>query len=48
MLKKVIIKKQNNKVSKGKKKLSDKYRGILSKEDGKELQQHITQMRNEW
>jgi hypothetical protein len=29
-------------------KLSDKYRGILTKDQGKSLQAHITQMRNEW
>ena len=31
-----------------KNKLSDKYRGILSKEQGKDLNRHINQMRNEW
>ena len=31
-----------------KKKLSDKYRGILSKEQGQSLNEHITEMRNEW
>lgn len=29
-------------------KLSDKYRGVISKKDGEKLQQHIKQMRNEW
>ncbi|MDR3309507.1 MAG: hypothetical protein LBS80_06105 [Tannerella sp.] len=29
-------------------KLSDKYRGMLSKEQGQSLQAHIHQMRNEW
>ncbi len=29
-------------------KLSDKYRGILSKEDGIDLNKHIDQMRSEW
>jgi hypothetical protein len=29
-------------------KLSDKYRGMLSKKDGKDLKKHIDQMRNEW
>jgi hypothetical protein len=28
--------------------LSDKYRGILSKEDGKSLNEHINQMRGKW
>jgi hypothetical protein len=31
-----------------KQKLSDKYKGILTKEQGKELNQHIQQMRSEW
>jgi hypothetical protein len=31
-----------------KNKLSDKYRGILSKEQGNDLNQHINQMRSEW
>ena len=29
-------------------KLSDKYKGIISKEQGKELSRHISQMRSEW
>jgi len=29
-------------------KLSEKYRGILSKEEGKDLNEHIDQMRSEW
>jgi phosphopantothenoylcysteine synthetase/decarboxylase len=29
-------------------KLSDKYRGFLSKEDGQKLNEHIKQMRSEW
>jgi hypothetical protein len=29
-------------------KLSDKYRGILSKEQGQSLQAHIQKMRNGW
>ena len=29
-------------------KLSDKYRGFLSREDGQQLNNHINQMRNEW
>lgn len=29
-------------------KLSDKYKGIISKEKGAELNNHIKQMRNEW
>jgi hypothetical protein len=33
---------------KPKKSLSDKYRGILSKKQGKNLNEHIKQMREEW
>jgi hypothetical protein len=29
-------------------KLSDKYKGIISKEEGEKLNQHIQQMRSEW
>ena len=29
-------------------KLSDKYRGMISKEDGLKLNEHIKQMRSEW
>ncbi len=29
-------------------KLSDKYRGIISKEEGQKLNDHIDQMRKEW
>ncbi len=29
-------------------KLSDKYKGIISKEQGQNLNEHIKQMRNEW
>jgi len=29
-------------------KLSDKYRGFLTREDGQLLNNHINQMRNEW
>ena len=29
-------------------KLSDKYRGILTKEEGKSLNEHIIKMRTEW
>ena len=29
-------------------KLSDKYRGFLTHEDGQKLNNHISQMRNEW
>ena len=29
-------------------KLSDKYKGIMSKEQGQNLNEHIKQIRNEW
>ncbi len=29
-------------------KLSDKYKGIISKEEGEKLNEHIKQMRSEW
>jgi hypothetical protein len=29
-------------------KLSDKYRGIITKEQGQNLNEHIRQMRSEW
>jgi hypothetical protein len=29
-------------------KLSDKYKGFISKEDGQQLNDHIKQMRSEW
>jgi hypothetical protein len=34
--------------TKPKKRLSDKYRGILSKKQGENLNEHIKQMREEW
>ena len=30
------------------KKLSEKYKGIITKEQGENLSQHINQMKNEW
>ena len=30
------------------KKLSDKYRGIMTREQGQDLKRHINEMRNEW
>jgi hypothetical protein len=41
-----VLKKEN--LVKPKIKLSEKYRGIISKEKGKKLNAHIKQMRNEW
>ena len=29
-------------------KLSDKYKGFITREEGQELNNHINQMRNEW
>ncbi len=29
-------------------KLSDKYKGIITKEQGQNLNEHVKQMRNEW
>ena len=29
-------------------KLSDKYKGFITKEEGRELNRHINEMRNEW
>jgi hypothetical protein len=42
----IKIIKQN--ISADKTKLSEKYRGIISKEQGNNLKEHIKQMRNEW
>jgi len=41
-----IFRRENNEPVKTK--LSDKYRGFLSREDGQLLNNHINQMRNEW
>ena len=43
-----LIKVLKEDVATGKEKLSDKYRGIISKEAGRDLNDHIQQMRNEW
>lgn len=32
----------------GKPKLSEKYRGIITKQDGESLKNHVREMRNEW
>ena len=42
------IKVLEEKVEPVKMKLSEKYRGILTKEQGQKLNQHIKQMRSEW
>ncbi len=41
-----VLKKEDPVESKPK--LSEKYKGIISKEKGKKLGEHIKQMRNEW
>ncbi|HAL83948.1 MAG TPA: hypothetical protein DCO83_18320 [Mucilaginibacter sp.] len=43
-----LIKVLKENIGPEKPKLSDKYRGILSKEEGKKLNEHIKQMRSEW
>jgi hypothetical protein len=43
-----LIKVIKENVVPAKTKLSSKYRGIISKEEGKQLNKHIKQMRNEW
>lgn len=42
-----LIKVLKENISLNKTKLSDKYRGILTKEEGKKLNEHINQMRSE-
>jgi hypothetical protein len=39
---------QENIATPSKEKLSNKYKGIFTKEEGKQLNEHIQQMRNEW
>ena len=43
-----LIKVLNESINPDKPKLSDKYKGILSKEEGRQLNEHIKQMRSEW
>ena len=43
-----LIKVLNENFIPAKIKLSDKYKGIISKEQGRDLNEHIKQMRNEW
>lgn len=43
-----LIKVLKENIATVKPKLSDKYRGMISKEDGQKLNEHIKQMRNEW
>ncbi len=43
-----LIKVLKNDIPASKLKLSDKYRGIISKAEGRHLDDHINQMRSEW
>lgn len=43
-----LIKVLKENIAPAKTKLSDKYKGILSKEQGQNLNEHIKQMRREW
>ncbi len=43
-----LIKVLKENFSPAKTKLSDKYKGIITKEQGQKLNEHIKQMRNEW
>lgn len=43
-----LIKVLKENLAPAKTKLSDKYKGIISKEQGKNLNEHIKQMRSEW
>jgi len=43
-----LIKVLNENFVPSKRKLSDKYKGIISKEQGQDLNNHIKQMRSEW
>ena len=43
-----LIKVLKENIAVEKPKLSDKYKGIISKEEGLKLNEHIKKMRNEW
>lgn len=43
-----LIKVLEQNIASDKPKLSEKYKGIISKEQGKSLNEHIKQMRSEW
>ncbi len=43
-----LIKVLKENISSVKPKLSEKYKGIISKEEGLKLNEHIKQMRSEW
>jgi hypothetical protein len=44
----IKVLKKNIAVDSPKTKLSEKYKGIISKKEGQQLNEHIQQMRNEW
>jgi len=44
----IKVLKENIAVDPPKTKLSEKYKGILSKKEGQQLNEHIRQMRREW
>jgi len=43
-----LIKVIKENINPGKTKLSEKYKGFISKEDGNRLNEHINRMRSEW
>ena len=43
-----LIKVLKQNISSAKPKLSEKYKGIISKEQGQSVNEHIKQMRSEW
>jgi hypothetical protein len=43
-----LIKVLKENIEPAKTKLSDKYKGFISKEEGQQLNDHIKQMRSEW
>ena len=43
-----LIKVLKENIEPAKTKLSDKYKGFISKEEGQQLNDHINQMRSEW
>ena len=43
-----LIKVLKENITEVKPKLSDKYKGIFTKEEGQKLNEHIQQMRSEW
>ena len=44
----IKVLKKNIAVDSPKTKLSEKYKGIISKKEGQQLNEHIQQMRSEW